>query len=464
VRVHLVKGAVFLLILCLAAGDAQAFSWPWEKRSSEFGVRSSEKKKEPDASFPNSELPTPNSQVVKASLTLVQAYEKALQRSESVAITAKEIDLAQARFYRSFDYFLPQVHFEMTRFQQDVDDDVSSSGQLNFGRQRTPEKKFVFSQPLFSGFREIAALSGAGADKKEQRMKLKRAKEVLFVDVMEAYYTLLNSGEDVGVLYAIRRMMSERMKDLDDRVRLGRSRESESKTSFAEMKILESDLVEAKRAQRAAKNLLEFYTGENLESVSLAEENGEEREVLYVPGAEQGRSDVVQYEQAYIVAQKKVIAANANFFPEISLDGNYYTHRVGFQSGNDWDVTLKFDVPVFEVAQTLGDVKEAASLREQARLEWEERKRQANLEARDALEELRSDLEAERTLEEARRASKENYEILQKEFSTNLVNNLDVLDSLRSYQDTQRRYERARYDAKKSYWRLKLALGEIGVL
>ena len=394
-------------------------------------------------------------------LSLQEAYQKAFKRSESVAITAEEIGLARARFYRSFDYFLPQVHFEMTRFEQDVDAEGASSSSFNFSRRTFPEKKFTFSQPLFSGFKEFASLKATGSDKKEQAMKYQRAKEFLFVDVVEAYYNVLSADKDVDVLYRIHRLMSERFKDLRKRVDLGRSRESELKTSFADLKIVESDLVDARRLASAARHLFEFYIGEDLSPYRLIEDNGESRETAIELEASQKRSDVVRYEQAYKVAEQKVVAANANFFPKISLDGNYYTQRVGFQNGNDWDVTFRFDVPVFEVGSTLGDVKEAATKREQARLAWEERKRSSYLEAKNASEDFSSSVLSERALDKARRATKENYDILKKEFSSNLVNNLEVLDALRRLQDVERRFEIARYSTKINYWKLKLALGEI---
>ena len=397
----------------------------------------------------------------KETLSLQNVYRKALKRSESVAITAEEMNLAQARFYRAFDYFLPTVHFEMSHFEQDVTADTSDAGAFNFTRRTFPEKKFTFSQPLFSGFKEFAALKATGSDKKEQAMKYQRAKETLFVDVVDAYYTMLGADKDMDVLYDIHRLMSKRLKDLRARVDLGRSRESELKTSIADIKILESDLVEARNAVSAARHLLEFYVGEDLEMYRLAEDNGESREVRVSLEESQKRSDVIQYEQAYKVAEQGVVSANADFFPKISLDGNYYTQRVGFQNGNDWDVTFKFDVPIFEVGETLGDVREAASLREQARLAWEEKKRSAYLDARDAYDDFISAVRSETALDRADKASKANYAILQKEFSTNLVNNLEVLDALRRQQDVQRRYVSARYAAKVNYWKLMLALGNI---
>ncbi len=435
--------AMLLSVAFISTSDAQAFGW-WGKKETK--------------PLQTSAVNTP---VSKSALTLQEAYRMALTRSESVAITAEEMNLAQSRFYRAFDYFLPTVHFDMSHFEQDVEADGNSASPFNFSRRTFPEKRFTFSQPLFSGFKEFAALKATGSDKKEQAMKYRRAKEMLFMDVVDAYYMVLSASRDLEVLYDIHRLMSERFKDLRSRVDLGRSRESELKSSLADIKILESDIVDGQSAASSARHLLEFYLGENLDIYRLVEDNGESHDFPATLDASQKRSDVIQYEQAYLVAEQHVVAANADFFPKISLDGNYYTQRIGFQNGNDWDVTLRFDVPVFEVGQTLGDVREAVSQREQARLAWQEKKRSAYLGAQNAYDDFRSSVRSEAALGRADRASETNYSILQKEFSTNLVNNLEVLDALRRRQDVRRRYVAARYTAKVDYWKLRLALGDI---
>jgi outer membrane protein TolC len=118
-------------------------------------------------------------------------------------------------------------------------------------------------------------------------------------------------------------------------------------------------------------------------------------------------------------------------------------------------------VPIFEVGQTLGDVKEAVSNREKARLTWEETKRLALLDAENAREELVFSERSEVVLAEADHAAKENYEILQNEYRSNLVSNLDVRDALRRFQDIEKRYQEARYGVKMNYWKLRVALGDV---
>lgn len=440
----------FLLAFGMLAScvPADAF-WP-------FGRRESKPAEAPAAALP-SELPA---------FTLDEAYRLALARSETVAIEENDLGLAQARFYRAFRYFLPNVSWQTTRTERDVSEDGGGGGEGGVSsdtrRRVTPEDKFVFSQPLFSGFREFAALRGSGADRKQQALEYERARELLYVDVVDAFCAALQSDRDVEILRSIHRLLAERVKDLRERVELGRSRESEGKTSLADLKLVEADLVGARSAAKAARNLLEFYTGVDLSGRPLAEIGsaaalGDLAD--YLPHADR-RRDVLAAREAVKVASSGVTSAQAGFLPSASLDGNYYTRRVGFQEGNDWDVMLKLSVPIFDAGETLGDVKEAWTLRKVAELRLRRARKTAELEIRNAYEDYRAALAERDALGSAAEASRSNYDLLTKEYSYSLVNNLEVLDALRRYQDIERRRNVAEYESQRSYARFRAATGE----
>lgn len=397
---------------------------------------------------------------VDSPLTLKHAYESALKQSEKIAIEREDIEKARARFYRSFTYFLPTVDYEISRTEKDAISSLSSDGVSGDAARRvTPEAKFTFSQPIFSGFKEYAALAATGADKKAQRLDYERAQELLFIDVMDAYYNALEAERDRDVLKATHTLVLDRLKELKERVELGRSRESEMKVSESDLKVLEADLVNADNRLKLARNLLSFYIGRDLGDVAL-DDGAFPNEEPPAPPERLKRKDVMAAEQEAVVADKAVIAAQSGFFPKVTLDGNYYTRRVGYQSGNDWDFVLKADVPIFDAGQTLGDVKEAAASREAAKLRRDEARRSSVLDAQNAYENLLSSRRAEEALTAADSASKENYDILTQEYRLNLVSNLDVLDALRRYQDVRRRANQARYQTIRNRWKYKVALGE----
>ncbi len=439
--------ALLTVTLALSAVPAEAF-WPFDGPV--------KKKEARVAAVPASQE--------RPALTLEAAYRLALKRSESLAIEETDMGLAQARFYRAFKYFLPNVYWQTTRAERDVERD--SGGVSGIGgdarRRVTPQDQFVFSQPLFSGFREFAALRGSGADKKQQKLEYERAKQLLYVDVVDAYCAALQAMRDVEILRSTHRLLAERMRDLNDRVRLGRSRESEAKTSLADLRLIEADLVSARSTAKAARNLLEFYIGEVigdrvLEDLSVTAEPGELAQ--HLPKAAR-RADVLAAKEAEMLAAQAITSARAGFLPSASLDGNYYTRRVGFNEGNDWDVTLKAVIPIFDAGETLGDMKEAGTLHRAAVLRAQETRRRAELEIRNAFEDYRSALAQRSALASAAQANRANYDIQAKEYSFNLVNNLEVLDSLRRYEEVERRHNTARYEAQRAYVRFLAATGE----
>ena len=445
--------SVFLAAFFLAAapGDASAF-WPFDR--------------------PQPQAPPAPAPVYKG-LTLEAAYKLALKRSETVAMSRSEIEEARGRFYQGLTYILPDVHFVMTRFDQEAgyhgtgEGESSSSGgegaSANALRPSIPLKKFTFHQPLFSGFKEFAALTGGGADRKSQEFKYQRAKELLWLDVSDSFYTLLQAREDLKVLQEAHDSMAQRLEDLNERMKVGRSRTSEVQSSTADQKLIDAELAAARRIEKTTRELFEFYIGQPLiEELDDALDLGAEiSNSLYYVGRSARRSDVMAAEQDYVLAQKKVISAQAGFFPSIYLDGNYYTHRTGFTSGIDWDTTLTFDVPIFDGMDTIGKVRESASQKDQARFAFEKSRRMAALEAQQQFDSYETRLEEEKYYREAKDAARESYRLQTEDYRHNLVNNLEVLDSLRRYQDISRGWTSALYEAKKEYWALKVSAGDL---
>lgn len=450
--VHL--AAVFIFCAALT-GEASAFLW--------FGER-----KKPEAAAE----PKP-AEAARRGLSLEEAYRLALARSETVAMSRSEIEEARGRFYQGLAVVLPDVRFVMTRFDQEAgyhstgDEGGGGGGgegaTANGQRPSIPLKKFTFHQPLFSGFREIAALAGSGADRKSQQFKYQRAKEVLWLDVSDAFYALLQARQDVVILTETRDNLNRRIEDLTGRVKLGRSRPSEVQSSTADQKLIEAELASARRVEKVTRELFEFYIGRKLEEEldDRLDLSHQISDAIYYLTRSAARSDVLAAEQDYILAQKRVITAQAGFFPEIYLDANYYTHRTGFQGGIDWDTTFTIDVPIFDGMETIGKVRESASQKDQARLVYELARRRAALEAQQQFDTYEARLEEEGYYREARDAAKENYRLQSEDYKHNLVNNLEVLDSLRRYQDISRGWNSVLFEAKKVYWALKVSAGDL---
>lgn len=404
------------------------------------------------------------------SLTLRDCFELALQRSETVAIQKEEIEVVEAQFFNALSEALGDADFVITDFRQDApkpgasgtssDSSLSSTSAARHRRER----KFLIAQPIFQGFKSLGALKGAGSLKKQREEEKIRAEQLLFLDVARAFYDLFKLKRDAEILGGIHKLLVERLEDLSEREKIGRSRLSELATAKARLKILEADLARSRGALAVARQILEFLTGIPLDPSQLAEESLEEekpREAGSYVEKVVLRPDVKAAEQAARVAWNSVVVAQSGLWPELTLENNQYVKREGFQSGFDWDLTLKLDVPLFRGGETIGKVKQALAQYRRAKLVHSRTKREATLDIQQAYQDWISSLERFRALQEALTASEENFKLQKEEYTRNLVSNLDVLDALESLNETGRQTNQAYYEMKANYWRLRVATGEI---
>ena len=386
--------------------------------------------------------------------TLKQCYELALKRSEVIAIQAQVIKEAQGRFMQSLGTILPQVSFVDTeKFQ-----DGTKGGGTN--ASYVPQRQFVFTQPLFSGFKEFAAMAASKAEKRQRRQELIRAQQLLFTDVSDAFYLFKNYQENFKTLEDIHQALQDRMTELTHRESLGRSRSSEVASTEARFYQNEAD-AEALRSQlEVTRQLMEFLVGRKV--VSLAEANVLTADIgpqdTYVAKADT-RPDVQAAQEARQVALKQITIARAGFWPTVDLTGDYYTKRVG--SNVDWDILLNINVPIFTGTQTLGQVETAQALAEEAKLRLSQTKRQAVLDIENTYTKLISDRKQTDAYKKAVDAAEKSYTLQSADYRNSSVNNLDVLQALEDLQTTRLSYISINNETQRMYWDLKVATGDI---
>ncbi len=417
-----------------------------------------------EAFFGKKVQPAIQAEPISEPLTLAQAFEMALVRSEEIGMKKEFIEAAQAHFYQSLSSVLPSVNFHAGHFRQDSDEEAASEdgSSRNFTRETSDDAYFSLTQPLFGGFKDIAAIKASGMEKSQRRFELERARQLLFQSVMEAFYGMLQAQKDLEILEKTQGLMGDRIKELEGRLKLGRSRESEMLTSTVDYKVVIADTEEARRVEGVWKELLEFYIGREIAG-GLVDEESPNREMNTIEAhleAVDGRADVRASRENKMLMDQKVVVARGGLFPKVGIDANYYTKREGFVENVDWDVLLRIDVPIFEGTKVWGDIKLAAADQKSAELLLSQTQRLASMDVRNSHRNYLSLKAQEDALKEAAEASNKNYNTLTEEYRLSLVNNLQVLDSLRQYQEIQRRYNQVRYESRRNFWRLMVAIGE----
>ncbi|MBI3087902.1 MAG: TolC family protein [Candidatus Omnitrophica bacterium] len=391
-----------------------------------------------------------------AALTLHDCFQLALKRSEEIAIHQELIKETEGRFLQALSGALPRASFNSSNKRQDA------AGDSPFRLRDVPERKFTFSQPLFSGFKEFAAMAGSRAERRQRIQEKVRAEQLLFVDVSDAFYSLLEHREDGAALTTIREALVERLRELKGREELGRSRPSETASAEARLRRIEAEMEQVRSEELVTRQLLEFLTGLSpLRPLAGAELRLPLEPEGYYLAKTADRADVRAAEEAWRVESKEVAVARAAVWPTVSADGNYYTKRVGVSEQVEWDATLTVDVPIFQGGQAVGAIEEASSEARQARLRFEQTSRQALLDIRDAYAQMQAALARRDALEQALAAADRNYLLQIEDYRLNLVSNLDVLQTLQDLQDARRDFLHAQHEAKRQYWRLRAAAGDL---
>jgi len=385
-------------------------------------------------------------------LTLMDCYKLALKQSELIAIDAEQIKIAEAHFLEAFGTIMPQVSFFHTETRNQSD---------NTSLNKTYEAKFTFTQDLFSGFKEFAAMKSSNFEKSQRQKEKWRAEQLLFVDVSDAFYLLLETQQDLSALKTIEFALRDRVKELKTRESIGKSRTSEVVTTEYQLYNLEAEIQLEKNQELLVRQLLEFLIGRPFDKIAESKfDLNIKPESQYLAEAS-FRPDVQAAYYAWRSDQEKITIAKSGFLPQINLEGDYFTHRSSAPADSKWDALLSVDVPIFEGTTTYGRVKEADAAVRQSGLLYSRIGRLAIENIHDAYINMQISIARKKTLGKALKSAELSYHLQTQDYKLNVVNNLDVITAIQNLEDVRRSYIHTSYESKRFYWQLLAAAGQI---
>ncbi len=404
-------------------------------------------------------LLTPNCLWAGEPLSLNDCFKAALKRSEVLANQQELVVQAEENYHRAWGAILPDVNSSFSYFHQHASGLTSSGNTDSSVGQQT--LKFTADQPLFRGFRDFAALHATKDFITAQEESRRWAGLQLYRDVSRAFYARLAVQKDLEILDKELDQYQARIKELQDRLKIGRSRTTEVLTIQSAQAILKAQREQVLGQLDVAKEVLAFLTGldedieldntddicfDNIGSLDNYQSKFKER------------PDILAARRNLEAFKSKVSVAKGAYLPSIDLIGNYYEERPDLHKNGDWDMELVVTLPIFTGGIISSDVKTAESQKRQSEIQLSQVERMALEEIRSLHHNLKADLAQLSALQEAFNIAQENYQANLKDYELNLVTNLDVLQALTTYQDTQRSLEKIRYLAKIDYSQLEAAV------
>jgi outer membrane protein len=391
-------------------------------------------------------------------LSLNDCFKAALKRSEVLATQQELVLQAEETYHRAWGAILPAVNGSYSYFYQHAPGLSSSGNTATSSAQQTT--KIMADQPLFRGFRDFAAVNAAKSSITAQEQARQWAGMQLYEDVAQAFYTLLSVQKDISVLDNELDLYEKRIKDLQDRLEIGRSRITEVLTVQAAQAILKAQREQVLGQLNVAKEVLAFLTGMG-QDIQLSDTDKVPSEMGSLDSyqsALDARPDVVAARKNVEASKSNVSVAQGAYLPSADLIGDYYFQRPDRDINGAWDVEVAVTLPIFAGGVNRSNVKTAESLQRQSELQLSLVRRMALEEIRSLYHDLKSDMAQLAALQEAFDISEKNYKANVKDYELNLVSNLDVLQALAAYQDTQRSLEKIRYLTKIDYDKLEAAV------
>jgi outer membrane protein len=390
-------------------------------------------------------------------LTLDEFFDAALKRSDVVATQAELIRQAEERYKQANSTLYPTVSGFASHFRQEAIP-TGQSGNSNISNRETITGVSA-TQPLFRGFRDLAALRQNKALIGAQNQDYLSARIQLFKDVVRNFYTILLLEQDLRNFDVEIGLNLDREKELNARVRIGRSRISEVLTVQATISTLRAQEEQLRGQLSVTRQAFAFLSGLDPATTLRDTENpppAVEPVDAYLAQLSM-RPDVKAAQQRLTASQENVTVARGAYLPSVDLSANRYLNRTGPLHDSDWDVGIALSVPIYTGGLLQSQVREATSQQTQAELTLSQIRRQAEEEIRSAYQSVVYDQLQLVATEKATEASRKNYEAQRHDYRLGLVTNLDVLQALTSFQQNQRSLDLARYTAKLDYLTLQAA-------
>ncbi len=395
-------------------------------------------------------------------LTLKQCVDLAAHQSEQLQMSAEDIIQAREHIRQATAGILPTIEWNWTHLIQDSDNESASGSDTNSSQsRRRTDSKFSARQPLFYGFREFSARSAFKAQTEKEKFEYTREKVELIGLTAESFFLVVLAETERKNLLTLIKLTQDRIKELDGRVNLGKSRNSEVISAESQLASLQADLANTDAQIAVSRDNLGFLVGQDVSNTLLVDVmpapnpmEDDKNLIIFI----NNRSDIKALQETVIARRYGVRVARSGFSPRADVSGNYYTQRPGSKENIDWDVLFNVDVPLFQGGEVVSLSREASSLLRQAELDLERLTRQVGSEIRQARVNLNSAISQSKILEVAFDKSRQSYQLQVREYRLGLVNNLDVLQAMNTMQAAKERLDQAQLQSKLNWLRLQIAL------
>ena len=374
--------------------------------------------------------------------SLQDCYQMALSRSEILADQQELVKQTEERYMQTVGALLPSITSlaSYTIAQKSVDQSIVKANA---------------TYPLFRGFQMVGAIKQNQSLLKAQTEAKQWASLQLYSDVSQAVYLYAYLLQDNQLLLEEKLLFEKRLKELKDRVTLGRSRETEVYSMNVSLIQLKTQLIQTQSQISSAESLLQFLTGMDTH-ITLSTETPIDESLVslnsYVAKIS-NRPDIKaathRLESSKIAEQ---ITLEGESTPQVDLNGNLYL--INSPQNNVWDAQIKMTLPNFlgDVAQS--KTRESSSIKKQLELALSLLQRKSEEDIKGVYVNLVAEKQQIELLESAQNITQKSVDAVIQDYRRGQSNNLDVLQAMTTLTDMKRSLNKMKFAYKTNYAQL----------
>jgi outer membrane protein len=391
-----------------------------------------------------------------SALTLKQCLNMAQERSDELKIQSERQQQADRRLVQAKGGVLPDIRYKYSKYYRDTANGVYAGEEA--------DSRLAVNQPLFYGFRKTEAITLSRVDIRREGFQYRNVYRALNAVVTQAFYAIVQVDADVANIQNTLKLLQDRVQELNERMRLGKSRESEILAVESQIATLRAQQ-ESSRGDRAkAAESLSRLIGVDSALLALnddtppVEDAGPSEKYLE---AVKSRPDIEVARQDAIIQSSRVRITKGLLLPTFNLDGSWYAARSGSLSGSigsTWDTSLSLDIPLFQGGITRGRVNEELSRQRELEDGISLLMRDATAEVRQLYKALVSSLDQTAAYKDAYDKAEKSYQLQLRDYRFGLVNNLDVLQAMTMMLDARRNMDRTLIQVKSDKALLDIAV------
>jgi outer membrane protein len=406
-------------------------------------------------------------QSIAIEYTLSEIYQKALKSSEKIEMARENVYVAQMGKYKAWSLLIPRL---------------TAYGSYNwFSEEKYSVATGILLQPKESdtwgvradqafslSARELDALKFAYQSVTKSEYDLDTAKADFVLAVAASFYDVLKAQKSLEIANANLERLTQYHRFVETRVKVGELTKTALLRTQGELSGAKADSLRAANAVQLARAALVRLTGVE-QDFKLKEEKISSSETCEINSLLQSvkdfRPDLKSYDVQIKMAERQVTYARGAFWPSVGLfaiynKGDQYPMSSTFNDESVFGgVSLTF--PFFEGGLRMAEYKEAKAKERQARLVYEDLKKNVDIELRASCLDLETLKGSLIFLEDQQIFAKDNYHAVMKQFENGLATSLDVMDANTLLLTSEKNLAEALYNYQLAYLKVKKSGGTL---